>query len=466
VTVTTPPSGTKTGNDRDLAQRVADLEALIEEARRRARRRRIRNAVAVAAAGATVIAGLIGLHGGGGGGTETAALAGSGGNARPNLSAPLAPLPNGNAASAIAFDPVRPNVVYVASRDARGGMYVYKTTDDGGHWRATGARGTGWTSDILTLTSDPAHSGTLYAGTDTAVYKTVNGGRSWRPYNDGLFPPSRSRHVCYPRGAGKRYCVRAPTGTPGTISWNRDNGWVLDVAADPLHSSIVYSASGAVRKSTDGGHTWKAVLTLPASAFPVVTRIAIAATRPESIYAITHSGRNGDTTVYKSTDGGLSWRVTGRPGSLPPSCCGDSQDALAADPENPHTIYAAVGDSVFVTTDDGSSWRPSVTGLPADEVTSLAVDTRHGGTAYAGVGFNLNQVNSRVAGAIYKTTDGGRTWSEIFSGFGVEKIAVDTGRPATIYAAGWAGRDPAHPSSIRFRLARSTDGGRTWITAA
>lgn len=209
MSVAAPPRGPDTERDRDLEERVADLEALIEEARRRTRRRRIRNVTAFVVVAAGVAAGLIGFHGGGGGGTGTAALTG-GSSARGQASQPspaLAPLPQGNRAFAFAFDPQRPNIVYVASPDARGGVYVYKTTDAGSHWQSTGARGTGWMSDILSLTSDLRHPGTLYAGTDTAIYKTVNGGRSWQPFNQGLFP-SQSR-VCYPASVGApRYCVK------------------------------------------------------------------------------------------------------------------------------------------------------------------------------------------------------------------------------------------------------------------
>ena len=61
------------------------------------------------------------------------------------------------------------------------------------------------------------------------------------------------------------------------------------------------------------------------------------------------------------------------------------------------------------------------------------------------------------------TTDGGQTWSEVFAGFGVDKVAVDPARPSTLYAAGWAGRDPTHPNE--FRLLRSTDSGHTWTVA-
>ena len=447
------------------------LEALseepIEQARQRAPRRRRRYGPVVRLVAAAGVVAFIGFGGHGGGGAGTAALAGgSGAESQARAAGPtLAGLPAGARPQVFAFDPRQPSVVYVASAHDRGGAYVYKTIDGGRHWHSTAARGTGWISDILSLTADPRHPGTLYAGTDTAVYKTVDGGRSWRPFNQGLFPANAGRHVCYRPVGARRYCVKLPVGTPGTTDWNRDNGWVLDVAVDPSSSSIVYSASDAVRKSTDGGHTWKTVLLPYPTQWHFVTRIAIAQTRPESIYAIAHTYSNGRTAIYKSTDAGSTWQVTGgSASSLPPSCCGDSEDALAVDSGNPQTLYAAVGNTVLATTDGGASWQPMANGLPANDVTSLAVDPQRSGTVYAGVQINLNRVKSNaVAGAIYKTTDGGQTWSEVFSGFGVAKVAVDPARPSTVYAEGWAGRDPTHQDV--FRLLRSTDGGRTWTSS-
>jgi photosystem II stability/assembly factor-like uncharacterized protein len=368
---------------------------------------------------------------------------------------PLAPLPDGNEAQAFAFDPHQEDVVYVASAHARGGVYVFKTTDNGQHWTSTEAQGAGWMSDILSLTADPRHSGTLYAGTDTAVYKTTNGGRSWRPFKQGLFP--RPHKTC-------SQCWKYPYyGTPGKTNWNRNNGWVLDVAVDPVHSNVVYSAAGAVRKSTDGGHTWKSVLK-PQSKWMSVTRIAIAPTRPESIYAITHN-RRGSTAIYKSTNAGQTWRVTGgSDSSLPPSCCGDSQDALAVDPGNPNTLYADVGNTVLATTNGGASWHPRTNSLPANEVTSLTANPGQLGTVYASSVVGLNHVDTggvyQPAGAIYETTDSGETWTAVFSSIGVGKIAVDPGRPSTIYATGWAPSDQTHFDKMR--LLRSTDAGRTW----
>jgi len=265
----------------------------------------------------------------------------------------------------------------------------------------------------------------------------------------------------------------------GSTDWNRNNGWVLDVAVDPRQSNIVYSAAGAVRKSTDGGHTWKAVF-LPRDGAGLsdfaVTRIAIAPTRPESIYAIAHSTPGFETAIYKSTDAGNTWKVTGGGSKLPPSCCGDSSDALAVDPRNPRTLYAEVGYTLFATTDGGARWQAAANGLPADHVTSIAVDPERSGTVYATVYLNKVHLNGaeKPRSAIYKTTDGGQTWTEVWSGSGTDKIAVDPERPSTVYAAGWAGgpygfrgrRCGHHPACYwHYYLLRSLDGGHTWTVA-
>jgi photosystem II stability/assembly factor-like uncharacterized protein len=384
----------------------------------------------------------------------------------------LAPLPAGNGAEAFAFDPRRPSVVYMAIAHASAGVFVYKTIDDGQHWLPTGAQGIGWVSDILSLTADPTHPETLYAGTDTAVYKTVNGGRTWQPFKNGLFPQNGGQRICYRVGqAGKRYCVKPYFGTPGTPDFNRGNGYVLDVAVDPIHHNVLYSAAGAIRKSTDGGRTWKTVLAPKQWGWLGASRIAISPTRPESIYAITHpvaaNGRPGNTTIYKSTNAGKTWQKTGRSSSLPPACCPDNEDSLIIDPGTPPTLYAAIGNTVLVTSDGGKTWQPKATGLP-NFVTSLAADPQRPGTLYASVDIPHSTNTKagdieRPTGGIYTTTDGGQTWSAVYTGFGIDKVAINTAHPTTIYAAGWAGRDSTHSNA--FRLLRSTDGGHNWTVA-
>jgi hypothetical protein len=89
VTVTTPPRRPETDQDRELEQRVAELEALIEEARRRARRRRsVYAAVVLAALGVGVWASSgFGGHGGGGAGTAASARARASSGSHVRLSA-------------------------------------------------------------------------------------------------------------------------------------------------------------------------------------------------------------------------------------------------------------------------------------------------------------------------------------------------------------------------------------------
>ncbi len=269
----------------------------------------------------------------------------------PNTQAtpPLGGLPAGIGVNSFAFDPQQPDTVYAAAMGptigrntpdyvSNTGGYVYKTVDGGQHWEPTATTGRGWTRADA-LAADPRRPGTLYAGNVIAVYKTVDGGRNWRPWNRGLFPPPgplRSAHH----------------GTPGTLSWNRGEGHVTDIAVDPANSKIVYAAADAVRKSTDGGHTWKSVFQPPGD--PYIARLVIAATRPEAIYVTVN--RYGSTSIYKSTDAGASWHATGGRRGVFPSRGWPT--ALAVDPQEPKTVYAAIDQTVVKTTNAGASWTP------------------------------------------------------------------------------------------------------------
>jgi photosystem II stability/assembly factor-like uncharacterized protein len=473
VTVAAPPRRPEIERDRDLGEQVgAELEALFEEARRRARRRRMRNGAAAALAAGIVI--LIGFGGRGDDGGVAAALAPLPGahSPVPNTQAtpPLSNLPTGIGVTSFAFDPRTPDTVYAAAMgvtaadvrntpgyvsDTRG--YVYKSVDGGQHWQSTATTGVGWTR-ADTLAADPRHPGRLYAGNVVAVYKTVDGGRSWRPWNRGLFPAPGE----ISRTPGPNFHF----GTPGTISWNRGEGHVTDIAVDPGNSNIVYSATDAILKSTDAGHTWKTVFRPPGDV--ILPRLVIAATRPEAIYAMVGKA-NGSVAIHKSTDDGASWHATGARGGVFPNGSGWPA-ALAVDPQEPTTVYAAIDHTVVKTTNAGASWQPILRSLPEHDVYALAVDPQLPGRVYAGVH------SGEGTGAIYETSDGGRTWRLAVSTVAVGAIAVNPSRPTTIYAAGWAGADARTCTFVTatsrtctyestFRLLRSTDRGRTWTIA-
>jgi len=447
VTVTTPPREPEIEPDRDLSRRVAALEALIEEARRRARRRRQRNGAAallIAAAGAGALIGF-GGHGGGSGSAATARARGSQGSTAHTGSPPLGALPPGaGAVESFAFDPRDPEIVYLLAQSsafgAGGSRDVFKTTDGGAHWKATAARG--WVGFNESLTADPQHPGTLYAGTERAVYKTIDGGTSWQPFNHGLFTP------------------------PRPYQFNRAKGWVVALAVDPANTNVVYAGSDRVSKSTDGGRSWKTVFPSHLTRYPgdSVSALAIAPAHPEAIYAITSdfsspspTPASGRTTIYKSTDAGMTWRATAVVrGSVAPT-------ALAVDPRHPTTVYAAIGAKVMKTINAGETWQPIADGLPIVDtrgschclslggVRALAVDPRGTGIVYAAL----------TQGGIYKTTNGGQSWARSIGDMLFDRytVAVDSARPGTIYAAGES-ETGAGP-----RILRSTDSGHTWMTA-
>jgi hypothetical protein len=423
VTVAAPPRGPEIEQDRDLEQRVTDLEALIEEARRRARRRRTRRGAAallLVAAGAVAFIGF-GGHGGGGAGSAATAHARSSPGSTANVeSPPLAALPADASVSAFAFDPRNPNIVYVGTGvNNSSKSRVYKSTDAGKHWQLVSGPGWIW---LGALASDPKHPATLYASTSTGIYKTTDGGRTWQTFSRGLLPA-------------------------GGEGWGR-------LAVDPNNSNIIYAGlGGGVHKSVDAGHNWRTVLRLRRDDW-----LALAApTRPTTIYATSFSKwhRIGRREIHwlgldSSTDGAKTWQRTRLHVALTINAPYD----FATDPRLPTTLYAAVRARIFMSTDAGRSWRSIGHGLPQDsDVTSLAADA---GTLYAAFGKK----------GIYQTTDAGQTWTHSWPqsgtapGLGVSVLAIDPARPTTIYAS-------AHYPNFATgdHILRSTDSGHTWATA-
>ncbi len=339
---------------------------------------------------------------------------------------------------AFAFDARAPGSVYAAMLGGR----VYKTLDDGRHWQSTTTAPI--SSRVDALIADPQRPATLFAGTGVAVYKTVNGGRSWKGFNRGLLPPPP---------------VIAPGQVTATPGHREAEGWVDALVVDPTDSNIVYAGTGGgVKKSTDGGRSWRTVLWR--GRYMGVSALLIARTTPQVVYAAAFTSEPADCGIggttpcrqrellVKTTNGGKTWQQTGLPAPNPEGY----PEILALDPRRPTTLYAAAGKAVLTSTDAGSSWQPITDGLPPKrQVTSLVVDPRQPGTVYVGLW------SRSTAKGVFKTTDGGLTWSQALAGFPVTALAVNPVHPATIYAGVGDNPEP--------RIFRSTDSGRTWATA-
>ena len=274
-------------------------------------------------------------------------------------------------------------------------------------WMPRGPEG----GSVGRLTVDPQNPATVYAGAGGRLYRTTDAGGHWS-------------------------VVSSPS--------------VTVLAVDPRNSSTLYGADGeGLFKSTDGGVRWNASgAGLPCPCY--VPTLAIDPGNSSVLYAA-FTSTSGDVNggVFKSTDGGATW--AGASAGLPVyELAGrrpySAMEALAIDPADPRTLYAApglilsAGGGVYKSTDGAATWSAVNSGLPDSFfIGSLAIDPRNPGTLY---------LSSQ--GALYKSTDGGANWTARMAAFSGRKLAVDPQDSATIYAVGQSG------------VMKSGDGGGSW----
>ena len=363
---------------------------------------------------------------------------------------------SGTSSPAVALDPRHPATIYAGiggGVDGEGG--VSKSLDGGHSWRPMVAGLTA--ARVSALALDPAGDGTAYAAVDgRGVFKRVNGG--WRAATKGLTRESVHAVAVDPQDPATVY---AGTGagvfksTNGAASWRvsftpwDDFTRVSAVAVDPQDGATVYAHTvndatvpgDLVVKSTNRGHTWPATAQVQAVERPKVRRgvvgrlsgsvrlggdgfliqevraapLAIAPLDPEVVYA-------GGLGVFKSVDGGITWRNAGlarRPVT-----------ALAVDPNEAAIVYVSTDAGLFKSTDAGTSWQPLRGALDGVLVEALALDPKYQGTVYAGTGRG-----------VFWSTDGGDSWRRFthlplrpFTAVAVDRAA------GVLYAGAYGGR--------------------------
>lgn len=181
--------------------------------------------------------------------------------------------------------------------------------------------------------------------------------------------------------------------------------------------------------------------------------------------------------VWKSVNGGTTFKAIFDKQPL------QSIGAVAIDPKNPKTIWVGTGESwtrnsvsvgngIYKSTDGGDNWAHL--GLQDSErIAKIVVDPTNSNTVYTcATGHLWSDGGER---GVYKTTDGGATWSRVLAGAnastGCSMLTMDRQNPGTLYAGMWdfrrkgwtfrsGGEGPESPSGSG--LFKSIDGGRNW----
>jgi photosystem II stability/assembly factor-like uncharacterized protein len=416
VTVASPPGRPENELDVDLETRVDALEALIEEARRRARRRRgIYAAVGLTALGVAIWASF-GIGGSGGISVGRSASDGPAALTAQAQAARWRSLggPGGAGVAGLAIDPADSRILYADDWDT-----VFKSTDGGGSWKDT-TDDRGW-QEGGPIAIDPIHPSTVYVGSDRGVAKTVDGGRHWRKVNTGLFD-------------------RAPL--PPAIE--PPNGSAIgSLTIDAQHPATVYAATGrGLFRTRNGGARWQEIASpLPRNQMCVHCSVwgdgyamsfAIDPNHAKTIYAAWARAPK-PSKLFVSNDGGDSWRrvAMSTPLSISALVLTASGTLLATD-------QSQIG--MFRSSDGGATWRPA--GLSNEMIGGLSPDP--GSTAVYATTSN--------GASVFRTSDGGNTWQPVSANFAWSGAVTDPNNPATVYAANNA-------------VVKSTDRGQTWAAA-
>ncbi len=288
--------------------------------------------------------------------------------------------------------PGRPGVFYIGVNN--GG--VWKTTDCGRVWTPIFDDQT--TGSIGALAVAPSDPNTIYVGSGEGlqrpdlsvgdgIYKSLDAGRTWTHL--GL----------------------------------RDGQQIAQLAVDPRDANRVFAAvighpygpnaERGIYRSTDGGQTWTKVLYKDENTGGM--DVVLDPANAQTVFAVLWSARQApwedgwtlaaNNGLYKSTDGGTTWRqITA---GLPSAADGLGRIGLAVSPSAPGRMFAVVGadkkSGVYRSDDGGETWRmangdPRLSGRDGD-FNEVKVDPKNADVVY-------------VANVVtWKSTDGGKTFA-------------------------------------------------------
>jgi len=304
---------------------------------------------------------------------------------------------------AIEVAPSYPNVIYVGTGDLitgnaiNEGNGVYKSTDAGRTWRHVGLDGTKQIPSTLVDLRDPntvliAAQGDVHARNATlGVFRTTDGGATWTKtlyVDDTIGIQKLARANDMPAvifATTVRHYVPPPSPTPAIAPP------VVAQAAPPPDTGRTQTR---VFKSTDGGVSWREITGGGLPRLNGRTSIAVAMrTNAQRVFLISNTG------LYRSDDGGATWRQMAADDQRIRNGQGGYNCGVYVDPGNPDIVYT-VNTASYKSVDGGKTFTGFKGAPGGDDPQQWWIDPTNGQRMLMG----LDQ------GAVV-TLDGGATWS-------------------------------------------------------
>jgi photosystem II stability/assembly factor-like uncharacterized protein len=308
---------------------------------------------------------------------------------------------------------------------------------EGLRWRLIGPFRAGRT---VAAEGVPGKASLFYmAPTDGGVWKTIDAGRTWRPIFDD-----------------------EPTQSVGSLAIAPSNPDIIYVGSGEGLQRPDLSIGNGIYKSTDAGKTWTHLGLRDGEQIP---RIIVDPQDPDRLFAavLGHPyGANEERGVFRSTDGGKTWKKVLYKG--PDVGAMD----LAFDPANSQIIYANLWSArqvpwegsieghkggLFKSTDGGDTWQPLTKGLPTNEQglgrIGIAVAPNDPSRLYA-------MVDAPQLGGVYRSDDAGESWTRASD----ERRVWGRGSDFAWVRVAPNDKDTLYVSNTS--LYRSTDAGKTF----
>lgn len=275
------------------------------------------------------------------------------------------------------------------------------------------------------------------------VWKTTNGGVTWNPIFDA-----------------------EPVASIGamTIASSDPNIIYVGTGEPDLRSDL--STGNGMYKSTDAGATWQHI------GLDDTRQIARIVVNPKDanvivVAAVGHAyGPNAQRGVFKSTDGGKNWKKVLYKDE------NSSAIDLAADPDSPRTLYAALwhvqrppwsqyppdngSGAIYRSTDEGETWNPlNATGLPQTDWGRVGIAIARGSGGKRVYALIDTPKDPKQAG-LFRSDDGGASWS---------RIGTDPRILGRLWYFGEVDVDPRNPDVVylpNVSLYRSENAGKDW----